>query len=219
MRRLLLLASAATILLLLVLPQLVLPGIAEQRLRDQLAPHGTVEHVEVHAFPALELLWHQADRVVVRMSGYTSSSNCLGSMLNQAADAGTLDASAGTVRAGLLTLRNARLKGSGGQLTGSAEVNEADLRAAVPFLDGVQPVASAGGGLTLRGTATLFGVTAAVDASVSTAGGQIQVAPNLPFGGLATVTVFSDPQLQIDSLSASPTAAGFSIAVSGRQLH
>ncbi|MDQ6818346.1 MAG: LmeA family phospholipid-binding protein, partial [Actinomycetota bacterium] len=199
-----------------VIAQLVLPGLAEQRLRDQLGAHGTVLHVEVHAFPAVELLWHQADRVVIRMAGYTGNSGGLGSMLDRAADVGLLDASVATLKAGLLTLRNARLKGSAGRLAGSAEVSEADLRAAVPFLDGVQPVASAGGGLILRGTATLFGVTASVDASVNTAGGQLQLVPNLPFGGLATVTVFSDPRLQIESLSAAPTANGFSVAASAR---
>ena len=65
-----------------------------------------------------------------------------------------------------MTLRNATLSKRGHQLTGGALVTEADLRAAVPFLDGVQPVASGNGNLTLRGTATVFGVTASVDATV-----------------------------------------------------
>ena len=67
MRRLILIGAGGTVVLVLVLAQLFLPGIAAQHIRDQLSAHGTVEHVEVDAFPAIELLWHQADKVVVRM--------------------------------------------------------------------------------------------------------------------------------------------------------
>ncbi len=73
----------------------MLPGIAEQQLRDRLARSGTVLHVEVHAFPAIELLWHQADRVVIRMGQYRSSSPNLGSTLGQTADVGKLDVVSG----------------------------------------------------------------------------------------------------------------------------
>ena len=48
----------------------MLPGIAAQRLRDRLSRSGRVLEVKVEAFPAIELLWHQADRVVVRMASY-----------------------------------------------------------------------------------------------------------------------------------------------------
>ena len=100
MRRLALLSTVILVAALLVLSQLLLPGIAARRLRDQLSRSGQVTAVEVHAFPALKLLWRHADRVVIRMQSYaTSSSGELGTNLNQIGGVGSLDASAAEVRA------------------------------------------------------------------------------------------------------------------------
>src|SRR5437764_9050725 len=166
MRRLAVLAVALIVVLVLGIGQLVLPGIAAQRLRDRLSASGQVQSVQVHAFPAIELLWHHADRIVIRMQRYHSSSGQIGDLLQQANGVGTIDASVGVLDSGLLTLRDATLRKRGETVTGRARVTEADLRAAVPFLDAVRPVASGGGGLTLRGTATLLGVTGTVYATV-----------------------------------------------------
>ena len=94
MRRIVALATAGVVLLLLVIAQLVLPGIAEQRIRDKLKKSGQVISVHVSAFPAIELLWHDADKVEVKMASYRSSSTHLGSLLGQSSGFGTLDASA-----------------------------------------------------------------------------------------------------------------------------
>jgi hypothetical protein len=216
MRRLAALAAVVLVLVVLGLAQLILPGIAANRLRDRLAASGQVQSVQVSAFPAIQLLWHHADRVVIRMQQYRSTSAGIGNMLQQTGDVGSLDASVGELNSGLLTLRNARLRKRGAVLTGSAVVTEADLRAAVPFLDGVQPVASGGGALTLRGTATLLGVTATVDATVAAQNGRLVVVPQLPFGNLATVTVFANPALAVESVAASNAPGGFSVFAQGR---
>lgn len=215
MKRLALIAMVLVALLVLGVAQLVLPGIAAQRLRDRLSGSGTVLSVKISAFPAIELLWHHADRVVIRMADYRSRVGPLGSTLAQAADAGSIDASASQLQAGLLTLRDATLIKRGNQLTGTARVSEADLRAAIPFLDNVQPVASDGGQLTLRGTATLFGVTASVDATVAAQGGQLIVQPDVPFGGLVTLTLFSNPHVAVEGVAASTAPDGFSLLARG----
>jgi hypothetical protein len=212
MRRIAALATAGVVLLLLVLAQLMLPGIAAQRLRDRLARSGQVLQVKVDAFPAIELLWHQADHVVVRLARYRSSSGQLGSQLAQTGDVGTLEASVGELDTGLLTLRNVALRKRGNDLSGTATVTQADLRSALPILDGVQPVSSGNGALTLRGTATLLGVTATVDATVHAQNGQLVVQPNIPFGGLATITLFSDPHVVVQGVSASSVPGGFSLS-------
>lgn len=216
MRRIAALATAGVVILLLVLAQLVLPGIAAQRIRDQLSKSGQVLQVTVSAFPAVELLWHQADKVVVRMANYRSGSGQLGSLLDQSADVGTLDASAAELTTGLLTVRNATLHKRGDVLTGSAGVAENDLRTAVPFLQSVTPVASSNGQLTLQGTATILGVTATVPATVAARNGALLVQPDVPFGGLATITIFQDAHVEVQSLSAARTAAGFSVSARGR---
>lgn len=212
-RRVLILVGGvlAGIVVLLVVAQLVLPGIAAQRLRDQLARSGTVEKVEVDAFPAIELLWHRADHVVVRMADYRSTPAALSSTLDRIGDAGSLDASTRVLETGLLTLRNASLTKRGNELHASATVTEADLRSSIPALDSVQPVSSSDGQLTLRGTATLLGVTASVDVSVGPRDGALVAAPDLPFGGFATVTLFSNPRIVVDGVSAAAAPGGLKV--------
>jgi hypothetical protein len=214
-RRLALIAGAVLVLILLGVAQLVLPGLATDRLRDQLSRHGRVLSVSVSAFPAIELLWHHADRVTVRMAGYSADTSSLGSSVAQAGDVGTLDASAATVSTGLLTLHDAELHKRGGRLTGTATVQEADLLRAVPFLTDVHPVANPGGPLVLQGTASLLGVSATADATVTTSAGKIVVTPQVPFGGLATITVFDNPHIAVDSVAASASGAGFALRATG----
>jgi hypothetical protein len=190
----------------------VLPGIAAQRLRDRLSRSGRVLEVKVEAFPAIELLWHQADRVVVRMARYHSTPGHLGSALAQTSDTGSLYASVRQLQTGLLTLSNAMLTKRGNELAGSASVSEADLRSAIPFIQGVTPVASGDGKLVLRGTA--FGVTA--DATLMAVNGKLVVQPNVPILNFFTLTVFSDPHLAVQGVAARPTRGGFVLSVRGR---
>lgn len=205
-------AVVVLLLVLLVVAQLVLPGVAANRLRDRLAHRGTVLEVSVSAFPAVKLLWHRADHVVVRLGSYKSGAGDLGSTLAQTADAGSIDASATVLESGLLTVRDAVLRKRGHELTGSAVVTQADLRAAVPFLNDVEPIASGGGGLVLRGRATILGLNATVDAAVAARGGRLVVAPAVPFGGLATITLFDDPHVRVQSVSAVNVTGGFRVS-------
>jgi hypothetical protein len=211
MRRALLVTTGVLVAILLVLgvTQLILPGIAEQRLRDRLAHSGKVISVQVNAFPAIELLWHRADRVTVRMASYRSSPGSLSSTVGQVADVGSLVATATALDTGLLTLRDATLRKRGSTVTATATITEADLRAALPALDAVTPVASGGGALTLRGTASVFGVTAAIDVTVRPMNGALVASPDVPFGGLATITLFSNSSLAVQGVSATPVPGGF----------
>lgn len=216
MRRIAVLATAGVVLLVLVLAQLFLPGIAAQRLRDDLEKSGTVLEVKVSAFPAIQLLWHQADSVVVRMGSYRSGVGHLGSTLAGAGDAGTIDASAQQLEVGPLTLLGGTLRKRGSELTGAATVTESDLRSAVFFLDNVEPIASEDGQLTLRGTASFLGLTATVDATVAAQNGALVVAPDVPFGGIATLTLFSNPHVDVQSVSATTVPGGFRITADGK---
>jgi len=203
--------AIVVIVLLLVIAQLLLPGIAAQQLRDRLARSGTVREVEVHAFPAIELLWHHADHVVVRMGRYHSDPAALSRTLTGIADAGSLDASAAELDTDLLTLRDATLTKRGSEVRASALITESDLRSALPVLDSVVPVGSSGGQLTLRGTATVLGLTAAVDIVVGPRHGALVAAPDVPFGAFATVTLFSNPRIAVQGIAASSAPGGFEL--------
>jgi hypothetical protein len=217
LRRVLLIGAAPVIVVvvLLAVAQLVLPGIAAQRLRERLARWGSVERVEVNAFPAIELLWHHADRVVVQMRSYRPPPQALTQTLSQLSDVGSLDASAARLDTGLLTLRDATLTKRGARLSATGTISEADLRASFPALDTVEPVASSAGRLILQGTATLLGVTATVDVTIAAAHGALTAAPDVPFGGLATVTLFSDPSIAVGGVAASPAPGGFVLSAVG----
>ena len=203
-------------LLVLVVAQLVLPGIATQDLRDRLAKSGRVLEVKISAFPAIELLWNQADRVVVRMDTYTSHPSHLSSLLDEAAGVGSLDASANRLQAGLLVLHSASLRKRGDDVTGVATVNNTDVQAALPILTSVSLVGSANGQVTLQGTATALGLSATLQVIVSAQDGKLVAAPNLPFGGLATVTLFSNPHLAVQSVSGQAVPGGFTVTATGR---
>ncbi|MDQ2894974.1 MAG: DUF2993 domain-containing protein [Actinomycetota bacterium] len=210
-----LLAAVALVLVVLAVAQVVLPGIAAQQLRDRLARSGQVLSVSVDAFPAVELLWHHADRVTVRLGRFRSSPGGLARLLDESSSVGVLSASVAQLDTGLLSLRNAALSKSGSTLSGAALITQSDLRTALPVLDSVTPVASAQGTLTLRGTATLFGLTASVDATLREQDGGIVVTPQVPFGGLAAIRVFSDPRLAVTAISAAPAASGFTVRATG----
>jgi hypothetical protein len=213
MRRISLIAAGVLVLVivLLAVAQLVLPGIAAQRIRDRLSRSGQVLDVEVSAFPAIELLWHNADHVVIKMGSYRSSTSTLSQNIGQASNVGSLDASAAQFSSGLLTVRNASLHKRGNQITATSTVTEADLRSALPVLNSVRLVGSSNGAITLQGTATILGVTATVDATVQAVNGALVVSPNVPFGGLATITLFSNPRIAIEGVSAAPAPGGFTL--------
>ncbi|HUA02370.1 MAG TPA: hypothetical protein VMB27_00630 [Solirubrobacteraceae bacterium] len=211
MRRIAVLAAVGVVLLVLVVAQFVLPGIAASRVRNELSKSGTVLEVKVSAFPAIKLLWHRADSVVVRMASYRAPVSSLGKTLGETVDAGSADASVAVLTVGPLALRDATMRKRGSSLTAAATVTQSDLRSAVFFLQDVSPIASADGSLTLRGTASFLGLTASVAATVAARDGALVVAPDVPFGGIATLTLFNDPHVYVESVSATSVSGGFRV--------
>lgn len=216
MRRLAAVVVLVVVVLVFGVGQLVLPGIAASVLRDRLARSGRVVSVSVSAFPAIELLWHSADRVVVRMADYHPGTGRLNSLLAQAADVGSLRATAAAFHTGLLTLHDVLLTKRGSELEGSAVLLESDLRAALPFLQSVRLVSAGGGRVTLAGTASFLGVSATVPATVEPQGGRLAVVPDVPFGGLATVRVFSNPHVYVQGVGGSAVPGGLRVSARAR---
>jgi hypothetical protein len=209
MRRVAILAVAGAIIVLLVVSQLTLPGIAADRIRDQLSHSGQGAKVEVSAFPAIKLLWRQADSVVIHLARYRSSTSDLGQKLSQTADVGSVDVTADELNTGLVTVRNAKLRKRGDQLTGTALLTDADIRAALPPGFDVRPVASGGGQLVLQGTASVLGLNVSMNATLRAQDGRLIVVPDVPFGGFAALTVFADPHIEVQGVEASSSQGGF----------
>jgi hypothetical protein len=194
----------------------LLPPIAERRLRDRLERTGSVERVDVSALPALKLAFGHADRVSVRMRSVTTGPAGLADLLAAARGAERLAASASAVRVGPLTFRDASLRKRGDELDGRASVRTEDLRAALPPGLTVAPVASGGGQLVFVGMATFLGRTLSARAVALARDGRLLVAPDVPFGDLLTLTVFSDPRVYVEGIGARPQADGFTVDARAR---
>jgi LmeA-like phospholipid-binding len=201
---------------LAVLQQVVVPPIAEQRLRHRLERTGSVERVDIAAVPALKLAFGHADRVTVRMRSVSTAPARLADLLASTRATARLDASAATVRVGPLTLRDARLRKRGSELDGRASVRAQDLRAALPPGLTVAPVASGAGALVFAGTASFLGRSVSARAAALARGGRVVVVPDVPFGELLTLTVFSDPRLYVQDIGARPQPGGFGLSARAR---
>lgn len=201
---------------LAALQQVVVPPIAEHRLSDRLEHIGRVERVEIAAVPALKLAFGHADRVTVRMRSSTTAPAGLANLLADARATAGLEASAATARVGPLTFRDASLRKRGSELDGQASVRSEDLRAALPPGLTVAPVASGGGQLVFAGTATFLGRTVSARAVALARDGRLLVVPDVPFGELLTLTVFSDPRVYVQDIGARPQPDGFTLSARAR---
>ena len=199
-------AVASVVALVLGVGQLVLPGVAEQRLRSDLAHFGVVRRVHIESVPAVKLLWHRADRVEVAIDSYRSGSSghtSLAGFLSRTRDAGMLDVSVGTLQAQLVTLHDVRLRKQGNALIGQARLTQHDLSAALPTFFDLRPVSASANGIVAQVSASVLGQRVGVRIAVLADSGRVVVRPEgLPFGSLATITVFDDPRVYVESLGA-----------------
>jgi hypothetical protein len=215
-------------ILLLVLAQAILPSIAARVARDRVKPYGDLESVHVSAWPAVELLWGKADSASARSHSLTLTLAQLTKLELEARGVHDLDLTAErlelktpTAPNGLL-LRDVVARKRGASLETNATITQADLSAALPGGFTVRPVASGNGQVEVRASGALFGVQTSISALVKPLQGRLVVEPQgLPLGGIATVTLLSDPHLYVESvgtqtLDAQPPAYGLSLKASLR---
>jgi hypothetical protein len=202
----------AAVVVVIAASQVLLPGIAARDVRSRIASDGEVLSVKVSAFPAIELLWGRADTVSVKLGDYRVPPGDVPGLLQEADHVGTLNVSIGALRSGQLTLRDVTLTKRGSELLGSARIEDADLRAALPIIDSVTPISSADGQLRLRGTGGAFGISATVTAVVTVSDGKVVVAPAGLLGDFLNVTVFDDPGVYVQSVTGAAVSGGLSVS-------
>jgi len=203
-RLLLYLAGAAVVVL--GLAQLLLPRIAESRIRSRLDRYGEVRSVRVSAWPAIELLWKEADSAQVQTGALALSTARATSLLREASGISRISFTAPSVRLGKLRLTHATLQKHGGGLSAAGLVSGADLRAALPPGVTLKLLGSHAGKVTVRVTGSLFGLGAALDAVGEASSGRVVVHPTGPlFGGLR-LTLYSDPRIYVLGISAREVA-------------
>jgi hypothetical protein len=185
-------------------------------LRDRLAKDGRVISAKLSAVPWLPLLWQHADKVTVRMAEYHPAPHRIQELLSQAEGIGTLDIAIGVLHTGLLTLHEVSFSKQGDEMVGAAQLDLRDLQSAFPLVRSLTPVHEPDGQLVLRGTASVLGVSASVDVDVVARDGKLVVAPTGLLGGLATVTLFDDPQISVQAVSASSVPGGIRFVARAR---
>lgn len=211
------LIAVVVLVVLLAGTQLLLPRLAERRIAAELRATGEVERVDVRAFPALELLARRADRVEIRLGDARATTGRVSDLIAEASGVEELDARVGVLRLGRLVLRDVRLDKRGAALLGAATLTDADLRSALPAQVGFRPVEADGDELLFEATAGLFGIRATVRARLSARDGALVIAPEgLPFGGLATLTVFRDPRIAVTGVGATEIGDGYALTARGR---
>lgn len=199
---------AAVLLGLLAVAQLVLPRIAASRISSRVGRYGQVEHVSVSAWPAIELLWGDADSVGVRVGSLSLSPAQAAALLWEGRGADHIDVTARAVRVGSLALTDAALRKRGSQLSAHAHASLAAVRAALPGV-GVRLLSSGGGRVRVAATGSLFGVGATVAAVAEPEDGKLVAHPEgLLLEGFR-LTLFHDAHVHVIGVAARPDASGY----------
>jgi hypothetical protein len=200
------LGVVVAIVVLLVLAQLFLPGIAASRIRSRLERYGTVKSVAVKAWPAVELLWGRAETVDVRAGSLVLSKAQTAKLLGEAHGVKNLRASADSVKEGPLQLYGASLQKHGDALSGSAWASRADVKAALGEGLEVQLLRSGGGRVQMSVAGGLFGVKASVEAVAEAQQGDVVVHPlGFLLEGLK-LTLLAEPRVYVEGIGASAAA-------------
>jgi hypothetical protein len=189
------------LVVLLGLAQLLLPKLAASRISSRVGRYGKVTSVHVSAWPAVKLLWNEADSVDVRAGQLSLSPSQTGKLLEEATGVHDLDVRAQSVREGPLPVDDAHLQKRGGILHASAFASSADVQAALPPGFTVQLLGSEGGRVEVRASGGLFGLGASVDAVAETSEGKLVVHPRGLLESLK-LTLFAEPQVALHSIAA-----------------
>jgi hypothetical protein len=218
--RRLLLAGAAVVVILLVAAQILLPRIAESQVRSALGAQATGVRVEIAAMPAVELLWHQADRVAItidRLTPNSSQGGTVGDMLSGLNVAPQVDLRVHDLHTRTMDLHDVSLHKHGDLVVVRALVGRGALAAGLPAGIQVRPLPGPGGQIRLEGSASPLGTHISIRAALLADDGRIVVRPvGLPFASMLTIPVFSDSRIAVEGLSAVPSQGGFVITASAR---
>jgi hypothetical protein len=189
--------------LVLVLAQVLLPGIAANRISSRLRRYGTVESVRVKAWPALKLLWGSADSVTVRARSLKVTPTQTARLLWEARGLSDIEMTAASVNEGGLQLHDVSLRKRANVLTAQARTTEMDVKAALPEGLDLRLLASEAGEVKVRASGGLFGVAGSLDAVAGASEGKLIARPAGSSRGGLTLTVFSEPHVYVEAVGAS----------------
>jgi len=214
-------AIAGSVCAAVAAAQVILPRVAEGRIRAHLGDQAAGLNVDVRATPAIKLLTGRVDRVTIEAdrlrAGDGSSAPSLDEMLSRAGNIGKLDVRVKRLEAPQgVEARNVVLHKDGDAISASGGLDLRALRNVLPPGLSVKPLPAPEGQILLEGSASPFGASIGARARVLTEGGRVVVrAEGLPFASLVSMPVFESDQLSVDGLAAKPTGDGLVVKVRG----
>jgi hypothetical protein len=190
------------------LAQLTLPGIAAQRVRDQIGRYGAVHSVHVKASPAIELLLGSAQSASVTAGSLRMTFAQAAELLSKEGGFDRLDMTAQSLVLAPLTIGQASIHKRGKATYVEGNIKLSGLQAFLPPGVEVQLVRSGKGEIHILLRGSLFGVPASVPAVISARDGKLEVQSQGGAFGFPTITLFSDPRLVLEGLEMSATKPG-----------
>jgi LmeA-like phospholipid-binding len=194
--------AVAAIVVVLVLAQLLLPGIAARMVRKKVERYGTVESVKVEAWPAVKLVWGEADEVQVKAGRLQLSKGQALSLVKEAKGVGRLETAAESVEVGGLRLTDTSLQKHGSALRAEGRMSEEDVKRALPQGVQVTLVKSEGGTVEVKASGGLFGVSASVDAVAQAEDGKLVARPRGFLLDALKLTLFEDANVYVEGVRA-----------------
>jgi hypothetical protein len=218
------LATSAVVVVALIVAELVLPGIAAQRVRDRVDRYGSVRAVSVHAQPALELLWGDAETIGVRAGPLHVTPADLVELEQRVSGVGSAELTTPELvlsLAGLASaevpLYNVRLVKHGKSLLATGLVRPANVHATLIAGFQAQGFYAESGRPEVGISGEVLGARLSARGLVTASEGKIIVEPvGIPFGSLAAVSVFSDPRIDVESVTAAPQGEEVLLTVHAR---
>jgi hypothetical protein len=217
-----LLAVAGLLVLALVAAQLLLPGVAENRLKSDLEKQGSDVTVSVKAFPAVKLLLGRADDVTIEVTNLKTDEDgggdgdSLSDLLAQTKKTKKLDVHVKVLEDKLLRMQDVRVKKDGDKLTAVVKLNKSDVDEALPaelkLTDTEVP-----NGLAVAGSTDVFGEQIEAEAKVyADDDGNLVLEPSDDLlGDLVSVPIFEDDRVAVDSISARNSGDGYEVTARG----
>lgn len=207
--------SAAAVLLLLLLAQIVLPRIAAGQISSKVGRYGHVRSVDVSAWPAVELLWGHAGSVSVHADSLKMSPAQTAKLLWEARGLHDLDVDVEEASVGNLRVTGARLRKRGATLEAGASTTRAAVAAALPSGVGVSLLHSGDGQVEVAAAGGLFGLGYEVDAVASAEEGKLVVTPRGALLSAFKLTLFEDAHVHLTGLAATTagTSAGYRLSL------
>jgi hypothetical protein len=190
------------IVALVVLAQLLAPGIAARVVRGKVEKYGSVKSVQVKAWPALKLVWRRADEVRVSAGKLKLEPEQAVALLGEAKGTDRVRVNAESVEVGGLKLTDAKLEKRGSELRAEGVMSAEDVKRALPEGIEVALVKSEEGTVEVRASGGLFGVGASVDAVAQAEDGKLVVKPTGLLLSALKLTLFESASVYVEGVEA-----------------